>query len=157
MLAHLCVTRMSLLLCLGLTFCLLFESEGHTGELYKVPRGERVMVNGITYQAFKLEDYKMLLKLDADLEYYEQKVKAQQEIISKYELMKPNLMSIVASKDSELDLLKKENQDLYNKWSTENKLRYEAERPKLSTWILWSIAGVTTAAAASLSIYIAAK
>ena len=97
----------------------------------------------------------MLLKMDVDLEAYEKEIPKYKKSLEDYKRLVEAKDNILKSKDVQIDILKKDQDRLTQKWSQENKLRLECENaPKFGSWVAWTIAAVATATAIALGVTI---
>ena len=127
--------------------------------LYRLPVGTRIQTPKEELQGYTLEEMKMLLKMDVDLEFYETvqlpKIKEQLEATKKIIEAKD---VIIGSKDGQLKTANQDRERLTNKWSEENKLRHECEnKPKFGSWVAWGLAALLGGTALALGIVLVVK
>jgi len=123
---------------------------------YRLPPGTRLQLPEGTYQGYTLEEMKVLLKMDVDLEAYEKEIPKYKQSLEDYAKVLEAKEAIIKSKDKQVNLLKEDMARLTTKWSEENKLRHECEnKPKFGSWIAWTIAAVATVTAIALGVTIA--
>lgn len=131
---------------------------GQVRPLYKLPAGARLQTPQGTFQGYTLEEMKVLLKMDVDLEAYEKEIPKYKQSLEDFRKMMEAKDNILKSKDVQVDLLTKDQTRLTEKWSQENKLRLECEnKPKFGSWVAWAIAAVTTATAIALGVTLAVR
>jgi len=126
--------------------------------LYKAPKGTRIQVQDKTYQGYTLEEVKVLLKMDVDLEFYDQAFpKLKLEIDSYKQIMKAREEEL-KSKDNQITLLQQDRVRLSAKWTEENRLRHECEeKPSFGSWLSWGAAGAATLVALVLGVVLVVK
>jgi len=112
-------------------------------ELYRLPAGKRIQFQSETYQGYSLEEMKILLKMDVDLEFFEESFPAQKQQILLLEKWLDTKEKRLKSKDVQIDLLTKDRERITKKWEEENLLRHKCEqKPAFGSWIAWSSAGL---------------
>lgn len=127
-------------------------------ERYRLPAGQRLTTAQGTFQGYTLEDFKVLLKMDVDLESFS-------EQIPKYIKLQENLTKLNVNLNEQLQLVNKnvkilqdERLRLTKKWTEENRLRHLAEnKVSWTTWFAWGAAGVATLVAAILGVILVVK
>lgn len=124
---------------------------------YRLPAGKRF--DDPPRILYTLEEFKVILKMDVDLEFYEKtqlpKIKAEVELLRK---SLEAQTEVIKSKDTQLSIANQDRTRLTEKWSQENKARLECEnKPKFGSWIAWTIAAVMAASALSLGIVLIVK
>ena len=127
-------------------------------ERYRLPAGQRLTTPQGTFQGFTLEDFKVLLKMDVDLESFSQQ-------IPKYIKLQENLTKLNANLNKQLEvvnlnvkILQDERVRLTKKWIEENKLRHLAEnKPSIMTWLGWGAAAVMGIVATVLAVILTVK
>jgi hypothetical protein len=123
---------------------------------YKLPPGARLQIAQGTVQSYSLEEMKILLKMDVDLEAYEKEIPKYKKSLEDYGKIVESMSIMLKSKDVQIDTLTKERVRITEKWSQENKLRHECENsPRIGSWVAWSIAGVATVTAICLGVILA--
>lgn len=127
------------------TLLLSFSNVGQAQDIvrYRLPEGTRITVAGVTYQAFDLEEYRELLRMDVDLRFQDEFITHLQTRVANYERLVTEYALIVASLEREAEVYQAENTRLLERWTEENRLRHEAEnRPMLGSWVAWGFAGI---------------
>jgi hypothetical protein len=120
---------------------------------YRLPVGKRLTTPQGTFQGYSLEEMKVLLKMDVDLESYNLQIPKFAKVLKNSGELISNLRKQLESKDKSLKILQDERVRLTKKWTEENKLRHIAEnKPSLWTWIAWSSAGAMAVVATVLAI-----
>lgn len=122
-----------------------------TRERYRLPAGQRLTTPQGTFQGYTLEEFKLLLTMDVDLENFSQQ-------IFKYIKLQENLTKLNANfskrldlKDKTIKVLQDERLRLTKKWTEENRLRHLAEnKPSWTSWLAWGAAATMTAITAVL-------
>ena len=123
-----------------------------------LPNGKLVEDQGVKLKCFTLEEFKVILKLEADLQTYVKQVAKYDKSLSDYDKLRLNLVSQLASKSKQVKVLSADLDRLTKKWTEENRLRHIAEnRVPFTTWIAWGTAGVATAVATVLVIVLAVR
>jgi len=141
-----------------LLMAVLASSPALARPLYRLPAGTRLQVDQGTFQGYTLEEMKVLLKMDVDLEFYEKEIPRYKQSLEDFKKIVEAKDSILKSKDVQIDILKKEQTRITDKWSQENKLRLECENaPKFGSWVSWTIAAVMTATAIALGVTLAVR
>lgn len=127
-----------------------------TAKPYKLPAGTRLQTPQGTFQGYSLEEMKILLKMDVDLESCDFQFPELRNLLSATEQLVKANEAIIKSKDVQIDILKKEQSRLTEKWSQENKLRHECEnKPRFGSWVAWAIAAVSASTAIALGVTLA--
>ncbi len=125
---------------------------------YRLPGGVRLTTPQGTFQGFTLEDFKVLLKMDVDLESYSQQ-------IPKYIKLQENLTKLNVNFNKQLEtstltvsILQAERGRMLKKWTEENRLRHLAEnKVPWTTWLAWGSAAVATLVATVLAVILLVK
>ena len=121
-----------------------------------LPEGRRLTVTSGTYQAYTLEEMKILFKMEVQLQSSTKEIPKLELIIEDLKQIRTSQDKILAEKDSQISLLKTDNARLTEKWSKENELRHVCEnKPQFGSWLAWSIAAVATSAAVTLGFVMA--
>jgi hypothetical protein len=120
---------------------------------YRLPAGTRLQTTQGTFQGYSLEEMKVLLKMDVDLEFYGTEFPKYKQLLEDYRKLIEARDNILKSKDIQIGLLTKDQTRLTEKWSQENKLRHECEnKPRFGSWVAWTIVAVTSTIAVTLGI-----
>jgi hypothetical protein len=120
---------------------------------YHLPEGTRCEVGGETFQCFSLEEYRQLLEMDVDLQFYDEAYPIAQQTIVNLGNLADELRLALRSADSQVATLTVENNRLLYKWTKENRLRLEAEnRPMLGSWVAWGLAATEAVVITILSL-----
>lgn len=134
----------------------LYPSLSYSKELYRLPQGIRLDTERGMFQAYTLEEFKILLKMDVDLEYFEKDNVLYKKMFDEATRITEDQVKIVTSQDKQINILKNENSRLIEKWKEDNRLRHECEnRPMFGNWIAWTLAGVAAVVALSFGIVLA--
>jgi hypothetical protein len=100
---------------------------------YRLPEGTRLSVQQGTFQAYSLEEFKLLLKMDVDLESFSKQIpkyiKLQENLVD----LNVNLGAQIALLSKNIKILYEERDRLTKKWTEDNRLRHLAEN-KVSWW-----------------------
>lgn len=97
-----------------------------------------------SYQAFALEEFKILLDMEADLLSYRDQIVQYKNALENYKLIVVAKDDLIRGKDEEISILKVENERLMTKWTEENKLRLQAEnKPTAGFGAMGAIIGAT--------------
>jgi hypothetical protein len=127
-------------------------------ETYRLPEGMRLTVQQGTFQAYSLEEFKLLLKMDVDLESFTKQ-------IPKYIKLQENLTKLNVNINKQLELAQNTIKVLYGerdrltkKWTEENRLRHLAEnKPSIMTWLGWGSAAAMGIVATVLAVILVVK
>ena len=131
-------------------------SEARTS--YRLPAGTNLVLPKGTYQGYTLEEMKILLKMDVDLEAYEKEIPRFKEMIDNYTRITKAKDEIIKSQDTMIKLANADRERLTTKWTEENKLRHVCEnKPRFGSWIAWGTAGVATTVATVLAIILTVR
>jgi hypothetical protein len=132
---------------------LIATSQVVAAEPPRLPPSEAKTVAGERWQCYDFENFKLLLKFEAD---HQACIWKQIETDERDDQLKEQvdaLRNVVKLHEASIGDLRAENDRLFKQWSEENKLRHEAEnKPQLGSWIAWSVAGVSTAVLAGFII-----
>lgn len=127
-------------------------------ERYRLPAGQRLTTAQGTFQGYTLEEFKLLLKMDVDLESFTQQIPKYVEVLENNDKLISNLHKQLELKDKSITILQEERVRLTEKWTEENRLRHVAEnKGSWTPWLAWGAAGVATVVAAVLSVVLIAK
>lgn len=130
-----------------------FDPELYTR--YRLPEGRRCVVGGETFQCFDLAEYRTLLEMDVDLQFYDEAYPVAQATIATFEGIERDLRVALDATHSEIVTLSSERDRLYDRWVEENRLRLEAEnRPMLGSFLGWGLAAAGAVAVFVLSLVI---
>ena len=154
------VARRYMGLVAGLLVAILVSQPLITGakERYRLPAGQRLTTPQGTFQGFTLEDFKVLLKMDMDLESFSQQIPKYIKLKEDLTKLSINLTNQVNSKDKVIYILQAERARLTDKWTEENRLRHLAEnKVSWTTWFAWGAAAVMTVVTAVLAGVLVAK
>ena len=141
---------------LALTGCLLQGTAIAQVPPKNIPKGQRCVSEGETFQCFDLDDYKELLK--ADVRYVKclehNRIFETKEQKTKIQIF--NLKKAIEIQEERTRNVEEYSNQLYILWLEENKKRHEAENePQYGSWVLWATTGtfaVTTAVLAGMAI-----
>jgi len=126
--------------------------------LFRLPEGKRVEVSGETLQGYTLEEMKVLLKMDADLESFSEQLPKIKSALDAAEKALKAKDTMLESKDKAISLLTQDRNRITEKWTQENKLRHECEnKPKFGSWIAWGLTAVLGATTVALGITLVVK
>lgn len=107
---------------------------------------------------YGLSEFKVLLKLDSDLSACAKTAKLLLQKIDVQEDQIDLFKRLTAAQDQIIQLQQAHNKALFEAWKEENKRRHEAENvPSVSSWLGWSVAGVSIAALAGVLTYAAIR
>lgn len=107
---------------------------------------------------YGLAGFKVLLHLDTDLTACSAANKLLETKIELVEAENELLERITEAQKEAIDILVKQNDQLFKQWAEENKARHEAENvPQTSVWVAWGVAGVALSIAAGFGVYAALK
>jgi len=126
--------------------------------LIQLPQGTRLTTPQGTFQGYSLEEFKIILRLEAEYIANTRKLEVNQVLVQ-------NLTLLTQNQTKQLELLKKDNTTLkaeeerkHKMWVEENRLRHLAEnRPNFGSWIAWGTAGVFAVATAVLTSVLISK
>jgi hypothetical protein len=119
---------------------------------YRLPAGQRLTTAQGTFQSFTLEDFKVLLKMDVDLESFSLQIPKYLKVQEDLTKLSVNLGKQLKLKDKTITVLQGERARLTKKWTEENRLRHLAEnKVSWTSWFAWGAAGVMTVVAAVLA------
>src|ERR1041385_6077943 len=108
---------------------------------YRLPAGRRLTVNGETYQAYNLGEYRTLLTMDNDLRTLTAVVAEDQHRIAALNTAVSELQLALHSAQDSITTLNTERTRLQNLWQQENLLRLRAEASHEFDWLPWALAG----------------
>jgi len=118
---------------------------------YRLPEGTRLKTPQGTFQGYTLEDFKVLLKMDVDLESFSKQIPKYVKLKEDLTKLSVNLTKQVISKDKVIYILQSERARLTVKWTEENRLRHLAEnKVSWTSWLAWGCAGVMSILSAVL-------
>jgi len=116
-----------------------------------LPRGESVQGQRGMLRGYALEEFKILLRIYADYRSWGNQVSNLQKEVNNFRKLSALNRKHLRIQDEEVDLLKKENTRLFEKWQRDNQLKHECEnRPSLGSWIAWTAAAAAAVVAAVL-------
>ena len=125
---------------------------------YRLPPGIRLQTPQGTLQGYTLEEMKIILKIDTDLEFADNVILKYKDTVSFMEQQITSQKKMLSSKDTQLDILEKDRKRLTEKWSKENEDRLKCEnKPRIGNWVAWGTAMVLGAVAISLGVTLAVK
>lgn len=125
---------------------------------YRLPPGRRLVAPEGTFQAYSLAEFKLLLKMDVDLESFNKQIPKHIKLQEDSTKLIFNHRKQLELKDLSIKLLQDERLRLTEKWTEENRLRHLAEnKPSWTTWFAWGAAGIMTVVAAVLAGILVAK
>ncbi len=119
----------------------------------RFPDHTTIVVSGVRYEGFDLGGFTELLRMDADLSYYEQAYAnvTAQLLLATAEVA--NLQRALVARDAEVATLQAERARLLGMWTEENRLRLECENsPDIFGWMGWGLAGAFGVATLVLSL-----
>lgn len=121
--------------------------------LYNMPAGHTCEVNGEWFRCFDLDDYVTLLRMDQDLHFYRLELVNAQEIIASLERVSSQLNLAIDGYEEQVFTLQRERDRLLRRWTSENRLRLEAEnRPQIGSYVAWGLAAAEAAVLGALII-----
>lgn len=125
---------------------------------YRLPVGTRLTVPQGTFQGYSLEEFKVLLKMDIDLESFSKQIPKYIKLQENLTKLTVNLGNQLKLKDKTIKVLYSERDRLTKKWTEENRLRHIAEnKPSVWTWLGWSAAAAATLVATVLAVILVVK
>lgn len=125
---------------------------------YRLPPGHRLTAPGGTFHAYSLAEFKLLLKMDVDLEAFSKQIPKYIKLQEDSAKLISNFNKQVELKDVSIKLLQDDRLRLTQKWTEENRLRHLAEnKPSWTTWFAWGAAGLMAVVAAVLAGVLVAK
>lgn len=130
--------------------------EAETVEQYTLPVGRRCEVNGETFRCFNLEEYRTLLLMNNDLQYYYSAYPLLELQVIELTQAVNELDSAFRMAEEQIELLQAERTRLFEKWQEENALRLQAQnKPNTSAMIGWAVALVELVIIAVMGVGIA--
>jgi len=125
---------------------------------YRLPPGTRLQTPKGTFQGYTLEEMKIILKIDTDLEFADNLILKYKDTFSLLEQQIASQKKMLSSKDVQIDLSEKDRKRLTEKWSKENEDRLKCENaPKVGNWLAWGIAIALGTLSLSLGITLIVK
>lgn len=125
---------------------------------YFLPQGKRIISDDVTYHAYTLEEFKILLNIYNDYKIYNQHVPILKANLAKADKIMGLKDQHMEYQSRQFEIIFAEKNRLYEKWKKENKLRHECENePNFGSWISWSIAAAATVATTILSTILIIK
>lgn len=105
------------------------------------------------YQCYDLDNFKLILKLDADYNACEEQLRLAANENEQLSAALDGLGSAVAAHKDVIEALKTENNRLLSQWEDESRRRLEAEnKHQLLKWSGWIAAIVLAASTATLAV-----
>jgi len=105
--------------------------------------GTMKRVDSIDYACYDLDQFKVLLKVDADLRGANKTMLLLAGEISDYKIANASLKNVITEDSEQIKLLKLDRARLYERWSAENKDKHKAEnKPTFGSWFPWALSGV---------------
>ena len=127
-------------------------------ERYRLPPGKRLTVQSETFQGYSLEEFKLLLKMDVDLESFSKQVPKYIKLQEDLTKLNVNLNERLELAQSVITILHGERDRLTKKWTEENRLRHLAEnKPSILSWLGWGAAAVMGIVATVLAVILVVK
>jgi hypothetical protein len=125
---------------------------------YRLPEGKRLKIEQRTYQGYTLEEMKVLLKMDVDLEMYSKEIPKFREIIADKTELASELRKIIDAKDEQIRIVSTDKDRLFTKWAEENRKRHLAEnKPNWGSWLGWTAAAAMTIVSVTLAVTLIVK
>lgn len=117
----------------------------------ELPKGTRVKIGVLSYQGFRLEEFKVILKINESYKSWAAQIPMFQKRTKHLEDLSKNQSQQLWLQGETIRVLEAERRFLTDKWTKENKLRHIAEnRPRFGNWLAWGSAAVAAAVAAVL-------
>lgn len=127
-------------------------------DTYRLPAGTRLTTAQGTFQSYTLAEFKLLLKMDVDLEGFSQQIPKYIKLQENLTKLNVNLGNQLILKDKTIKVLYGERDRLTTKWTEENRLRHLAEnKPSVMTWLGWGSAAAMGIVATVLAIVLAVR
>ena len=114
----------------------------YADNLYRLPKGKSLTTSEGEFKGYTLEEFKVLLGMDADLKVLETNVPIIADSLMQYVKVTANLRKQLVVKDNIIGLQDKEIDRVTDKWVDDNRLRHVAEN-EVDWWTItaWGSAG----------------
>jgi len=130
--------------------------------VYRLPQGQRLtdVQDGVshTYQCYGLSDFKLLLRMDADLRTAESQVSLMGEQTLRLSEAVVAMRSAVSDSNDQRVMLEADRERLRRKWEATNEARLKAEnRPVFGGTVPWLLTGALGVLSGTLLVLLVAQ
>ena len=124
----------------------------------RFPDSVTTQINGERYEAFDLGGFTELLHIDADLAYYSRLANVLTTNVNELRAQNTSLQDQVDANTHLISVLRSERSRLHDLWvETNRKYREEQNKPNISSWLGWGVAGAFIVATLVLGIEVAVR
>lgn len=113
-------------------------------KLFKIPKGLRIQVDGVTYQAFTFEEWKIILAVDQELRAKTEQLKKQENINILLARIDKDWLSKELLYQASINSWKTQYDDMFKDWKEENKAKHKAKAGGIFRHVTLLLGGALT-------------